>query len=55
MKSNPKPISEYQNFDSAMGRVLQVSKAELQRRMAEGVGLLHAVQDVFLDDSITIA
>ncbi|GIW74050.1 MAG: hypothetical protein KatS3mg103_0572 [Phycisphaerales bacterium] len=26
-----------------------------QRPMAEGVALLHAIQDVYLDDSITIA
>jgi len=33
MKSNAKPNSEFENFDSAMRRVLLVSKAELQRRI----------------------
>jgi hypothetical protein len=33
MKSNPKPNPEFDNFDNAMRRVLQVSKTELQRRL----------------------
>ena len=33
MKSNAKPNPEYENFDNAMRRVLQVSKTELQRRL----------------------
>ena len=39
----------------AGGTGLIVGRKAFQRPMAEGVGLLHAVQDVFLDDSITIA
>ena len=35
MNSNVKPNPEYENFDSAMRRVLTVSKAELQRRIEE--------------------
>ena len=41
MKSNAKQNSEYENFDNAMHRVLQVSKAELQRRI-EADKLAHA-------------
>ena len=33
MKSNPKPSAEFQNFDTAMRRVLSVSKDELRRRI----------------------
>ncbi len=33
MKSSAKNSTEYQNFDSAMRSVLQVSKAELQQRL----------------------
>ena len=33
MKSDAKPNPEYENFDNAMRRVLQVSKTELQRRL----------------------
>lgn len=33
MKSNAQHSTEYQNFDNAMRRVLQVSKAELQQRL----------------------
>ena len=33
MKSNAKSNPEFENFDSAMRRVLTVSKAELQQRL----------------------
>jgi class I fructose-bisphosphate aldolase len=39
----------------AGGTGLIVGRKAFQRPMAEGVDLLHAVQDVFLDKSITIA
>jgi class I fructose-bisphosphate aldolase len=39
----------------AGGTGLIVGRKAFQRPMAEGVELLHTVQDVFLDDSITIA
>ncbi len=35
MKSNPKTSDEYAAFSNALGRVLQVSPAELKRRIAE--------------------
>jgi hypothetical protein len=41
MKPNAKHSTEYQNFDNAMRQVLQVSKAELQRRI-EADKLAHA-------------
>ncbi len=39
----------------AGGTGLIVGRKAFQRPMADGVELLHAVQDVFLDDSVTIA
>ncbi len=39
----------------AGGTGLIVGRKAFQRPMAEGVELLHAVQDVFLDDAVTIA
>ncbi len=33
MKSKAQHSAEYQNFDNAMRRVLQVSKSELQKRL----------------------
>jgi class I fructose-bisphosphate aldolase len=39
----------------AGGTGLIVGRKSFQRPMAEGVELLHAVQDVFLDPSVTIA
>ncbi len=39
----------------AGGTGLIVGRKAFQRPMAEGVELIHAVQDVFLDDSVTIA
>ncbi len=39
----------------AGGTGLIVGRKAFQRPMDEGVALLHAVQDVFLDDSVTIA
>ncbi len=39
----------------AGGTGLIVGRKAFQRPMAEGVGLIHAVQDVFLDDAVTIA
>jgi len=39
----------------AGGTGLIVGRKAFQRPMAEGVELLHAVQDVFLDESVTIA
>jgi len=33
MKSNRKPTIEQENFNTALREVLQISKAELQRRM----------------------
>ena len=35
MKSNPKTADEYTNFQNALRRVLQVSKEELNQRIAE--------------------
>ena len=35
MKSNPKPADEYTNFQNALRRVLQVSKTDLNRMLAE--------------------
>jgi class I fructose-bisphosphate aldolase len=32
-----------------------VGRKAFQRPMAEGVGLIHAVQDVFLDEAVTVA
>ena len=39
----------------AGGTGLIVGRKAFQRPMDEGVELVHAVQDVFLDDSVTIA
>jgi len=39
----------------AGGTGLIVGRKAFQRPMADGVALLHAIQDVFLDDSVTIA
>ncbi len=39
----------------AGGTGLIVGRKAFQRPMADGVDLLHAVQDVFLDKTITIA
>ena len=39
----------------AGGTGLISGRKSFQRPMKEGVQLLHAIQDVFLDDSITIA
>jgi class I fructose-bisphosphate aldolase len=39
----------------AGGTGLIVGRKAFQRPMAEGVELVHAVQDVFLDASVTIA
>jgi class I fructose-bisphosphate aldolase len=39
----------------AGGMGLIVGRKSFQRSMPEGVGLIHAVQDVYLDDSITLA
>ena len=39
----------------AGGQGLIVGRKAFQRPMAEGIELLHAIQDVYLDDSITIA
>jgi hypothetical protein len=39
----------------AGGTGLIVGRKAFQRPLVEGVELLHAVQDVFLDDSITVA
>jgi class I fructose-bisphosphate aldolase len=39
----------------AGGTGLIVGRKSFQRPMAEGVELIHAVQDVFLDTSVTIA
>jgi hypothetical protein len=35
MKSNPKTSDEYTNFQNALRQVLQVSKADLNRMLAE--------------------
>jgi len=35
MKSNPKPSAEYTNFESAMRMILTVSKADVNRVLAE--------------------
>jgi hypothetical protein len=35
MKSKPNSSPEYQNFTQALGKVLQVSHAEMQQRIAE--------------------
>jgi hypothetical protein len=35
MKSNPKHSDEYTRFDSAMRTILQVSKTDLNRMLAE--------------------
>jgi hypothetical protein len=35
MKSNPKTADEYTTFQSALRQVLQVSKADLNRMLAE--------------------
>ena len=39
----------------AGGQGLIVGRKAFQRPMAEGAALVHAVQDVFLDGSVTIA
>jgi class I fructose-bisphosphate aldolase len=39
----------------AGGQGLIVGRKAFQRPMAEGIELLHAIGDVYLDDSITIA
>ncbi|MHB8320248.1 MAG: class I fructose-bisphosphate aldolase [Acidimicrobiales bacterium] len=39
----------------AGGQGLIVGRKSFQRPMAEGVDLIHAIQDVFLDDAVTIA
>jgi class I fructose-bisphosphate aldolase len=39
----------------AGGMGLIVGRKSFQRPLDEGVELIHAVQDVFLDDSITVA
>ncbi|MGA2521130.1 MAG: class I fructose-bisphosphate aldolase [Acidimicrobiales bacterium] len=39
----------------AGGTGLIVGRKAFQRPMAEGVGLIHAVQDVFLDEAVTVA
>jgi class I fructose-bisphosphate aldolase len=39
----------------AAGQGLISGRKAFQRPMAEGVELLHAIQDVYLDSSITIA
>ena len=35
MKSNPKPSPEYTNFENALRQVLTVSKADMNRMLAE--------------------
>jgi class I fructose-bisphosphate aldolase len=37
------------------GMGLIVGRTSFQRPMAEGVDLIHAVQDVYLDDAVTVA
>jgi len=39
----------------AGGMGLIVGRKAFQRPMSEGVGIIHAVQDVFLDDGVTVA
>ncbi|MEM9167288.1 MAG: fructose-bisphosphate aldolase, partial [Planctomycetota bacterium] len=39
----------------AGGMGLISGRKAFQRPMKEGAGLLHAIQDVYLDDSITVA
>ena len=39
----------------AGGQGLIVGRKAFQRPMDEGAGLIHAIQDVFLDSSVTIA
>ena len=39
----------------AGGMGLIVGRKAFQRPMSEGVDLIHAVQDVYLDDSVTVA
>jgi hypothetical protein len=33
MKSNPKTLSEYQNFENALRHVVQVPRAEIQAKL----------------------
>ena len=35
MKSNPKPLAEYTNFENAMRTILSVPKADVVRAMAD--------------------
>jgi len=39
----------------AGGMGLISGRKAFQRPMTEGVGLLHAIQDVYLDDSVSVA
>ena len=41
--------------DSAGGMGLISGRKAFQRPMKDGIALLHAIQDVYLDDEVTIA